>query len=107
MARKGERVWYEWALESLDEHGDIIDVDHTTSASAALAWLRLQREEDEPAQVALTRRLESDTEGLQQRSYAYVEEDSLELAPDFDCGAHVPKYLREAWASAVTTTEEA
>jgi hypothetical protein len=76
---------YEWLLESIDEHGDVDEVDGHDSREAALAAAK-------PADsVALVRHVfDTRDEGQIGRGYAYI--DSAGSLPEyFDDGSKVPK----------------
>lgn len=79
------QVSYEWAIETVDEHDDIIDVDHADT----LAEARHRLDSNQRQQIALVRDTGSDLEGLCDRQWAYLENGKLPEA--FDGGAKIPK----------------
>jgi hypothetical protein len=97
--KKGERVFYEWALEMVDEHGDIIDADFATNTGYASAWRKESPVDCVRHDVALVRRVGSDADGEQERGYAYVRPDGT-LPDRFTCGAKVPQSWRDEWTAA-------
>lgn len=74
-------VKYEWDVETVDDHGDVLDHDHDASLSALL-----HRHHDigNGEQLALVRDVGDDIEGLLDRTWAYVEEGELD---EFFCTA--------------------
>lgn len=81
------KVEYEWAIEPVDEHGDIIEVIHAGTYARALIDAALARETDYSwhdgalarVDIALTRCASRDWEayGLEERQYAYLENGKL------------------------------
>lgn len=90
---KGEMVYYEWAVEERDEHGDAIDVSHyetyKAAADSAAQWL-----DGKAYDIVLVYNMGCDSEGILERSWAYV--DGGKLAETFENGRNVPKrFLKE------------
>jgi hypothetical protein len=96
---------YEWIVEEIDEHGDIVDTSAWDTAADALAQadlLRLSVPSGWSVDVGLTRNVGNDDEGLTGRSWAYLDaEERLPAAfTDGDADAPVPqRYVRELAAA--------
>ena len=95
-----KEIVYEWAIEHVDENGDIQDLDHHDDFMSA--WV-------EPVthfgkNIALSRNKGNEEDGLCERGYAYIKNKSLE---QYFCSGHkVPeKFLQEV--KKVFDTEEA
>lgn len=85
-------VKYEWDVETVDDHGDVLDHDHDASLSALL-----HRHHDigNGEQLALVRDVWRDDGELIDRSWAYAENGKL---PDTFSGgetAKVPKRFHD------------
>jgi hypothetical protein len=96
---------YEWVIEIVDEHNDIVQVNHADAYARAKRWAAEYAPELKPGErieIGLVRDRGDEVEGLTDRQWAYVEDGSLE--PTFDGGARVPERFRqevfreEAWA---------
>lgn len=88
-------IRYEWVIETIDEHEDIIDVDHANIFAQANKKADLSRAEGKTIEVALVRdRINDVDEDLDDRQWAYLKDGKL---PErFDGGAAVPKkYAQE------------
>ena len=84
-------VTYEWDVETVDEYGGVQEHDHSNKYPSR----KLNHDE----LIVLVRDLHSDDEGLQDRQWAYVEDN---LLPDeFDGGAKVPKRFHVELAKAL------
>ena len=75
---------YEWCIETVDEHDDIIDLDFSDKLSAFKP-----SEIDTTHRLALLCNVGTDDDGLLDRQYAYSLEGVLPYA--FDGGTTVPK----------------
>lgn len=90
------RINYEWAVESVDEHGDIFDVCHWDTRAEAERWAQdVQPVRDgEHNRIVLVRDaveyVDGDEDGLVDRQWAYLDENG-DLPEEFDGGARVPK----------------
>jgi hypothetical protein len=73
---------YEWVAETQDEHGDIIDCRH----NECLKKLKPKHYEV----IGLVKDIGNDSEGLQDRTWAYIDE-SGKLPTEFEDGTLVPK----------------
>jgi len=63
---------YEWVIEDIDEHGDIVDVDHRDTRAEAEASIKgLPGRHD----IGLTRDVFDEVDGLVDRSWAYIQAD--------------------------------
>ena len=87
---------YEWVVEHIDEHGDIVDVFHGDKLAAVLPWVG-EAPSGCRSDIGLVRD-EVDSRGKLYRSWAYVDADGL--AEEFDNGRRVPKRFLAEWASA-------
>lgn len=77
-------IYYEWDIETVDEHGDIIDHDFIDAP-------RLPAKENE--RLVLVFNKGDDNEGLLDRSWAYVIDGKL--PEEFENGRRVPKRFHE------------
>lgn len=104
----GERFFYEWVIEDVDEHDDIINVDHADTYAQA------QRSAALPLSDGIVRRdvglvynLVNEIEKTTlERAWAYIEDGKLPAT--FDNGRAVPKRFRKEVSPqemAVTTTK--
>jgi hypothetical protein len=75
-----DKLTYEWAIETLDSNGDIYDVDHSETFPTDIP---------ENADVALTRIIGNDQDGIKHRQYAYLADGKL--PETFENGVRVPK----------------
>jgi hypothetical protein len=89
-------TFYEWVVEHVDEHGDIVDVFHGDKLAAVLPWVGAAPSGFR-ADIGLVRDQLDRNDNLD-RSWAYVDEDGL--AEEFDNGRRVPKRFLAEWASA-------
>lgn len=83
------KVAYEWVFDELDEDGDIIDSDGVMTLNER-PNLRI----GDGLMLALTRNVGNDIDGLIDRSYAYVDEETMALPAEFDNGYSVPQRYR-------------
>lgn len=92
MSEYKKFLCYEWCLETVNEDGDIIDLEF---ADKLIDFPRGR----EGRRLALVRSVGDDDEGLIDREYAYPKGDAL---PDcFDGGTCIPKRFRaelKRWA---------
>jgi hypothetical protein len=79
-------VAYEWTVEGIDEHGDITDSDFFATAAEALAVLPRWMEEWHEARVGLVRSVGNDTDGVTDRTWAYVTGAALPERFETACG---------------------
>ncbi len=87
-------IGYDWIVETVDEHGDIVDADVSTKLVDALFAMRFPLPENQHYELGLVRDRGSFSKGLVDRQWAYVENGVLPSV--FDEGAKVPKkYLSE------------
>lgn len=106
------KVYYEWVVELVDEHGDIHDTAAWDSAMDALDWmLYAQKSIDEGfyqgmaitkkfhLDMAITYNLDDECEGLIDQAHAYVVEGKV--PQHFDNGRKIPKKLMNEYAKAV------
>jgi hypothetical protein len=96
-------VSYEWKLEMVDIHGDIVDVDHSDSLQEAVNLINkgwYLNDGVVKVEIVLTRWWQADEDDWfdTDRSYAYVtrtDDDGFIIQDHFDCGTKVPnKYKR-------------
>ena len=84
------RVYYEWVLEELDQHEEIVDLRFADS----LADLLKEADGIPKHDLALVRNTYTEIDGITDRQYAYLAEGKL---TEMEGGAHIPKrYLEEA-----------
>ncbi len=83
-------IRYEWAVETVDEYGDALDVNHfDADQPKALEKALAEASSIKLVEVALVRDLIDDIdEDLKDRRYAYLENGIL--PPRFEGGAVVP-----------------
>ena len=81
---------YEWALETLDDDGDIVDVDHFDTLHELVRYAS----DLEGKRVALVKHTNLEYRDGEEidRTYAYVEDGELEA--EFADGSTVPKARR-------------
>lgn len=97
------RVEYEWAIEEIDGHGDILEVYRWGSPEEALdCWRQLISSTENGLDFALVRceRDAGDFDDLVEASYAYFS-PILEDLPNEVEGHRVPAYIRRAWEKAL------
>jgi hypothetical protein len=63
---------YEWVIEAIDEHGDIVDVDHRESRAEAEASIAGATGRHD---IGLTRDVFDEVDGLIDRTWAYLQPD--------------------------------
>lgn len=114
---------YEWVIETCtaDEHEDIEDLHHVDRLMHledqhlfdAIDKKRFHDERFDPPngmtmfnRIALCRDVGCQAEGIEDRQYAYVNEDG-ELPETFDEGAKIPKRFREELAKIMQRKKEA
>jgi hypothetical protein len=88
------QVGYEWVVEDIDEHDDIIDTNAWDTPEEALkqyAWPL--RDDAVRRDICLTRNAGNNEEGLQDRQWAYFYEKDgrWHLPTAFDGGKLVPQ----------------
>lgn len=79
-----DKTSYEWAVECLDEHGDIFDVDHADTFAEAMARKAMKEPDVAKVEIALTRIVGNDDDGIIGRGYSYYRDGRLE--PSFSDG---------------------
>jgi len=82
-------TYYEWTVEELDEHGDIIDCyfyDRITEIPRH--WL-----DNELMDIGLVWRTGNEDDGETDRAYAYIDRGTMTLSRMFDNGKKVPSRL--------------
>jgi hypothetical protein len=88
---KGETVAYEWVIEPTDDNGDILESLHADTYREAI---QVAAQCDYPDQhrvdIGLVRDQGSDSEGIEDRQWAYMTEDG-KLPECFDGGSKVPQ----------------
>jgi hypothetical protein len=82
---------YEWDLETVDKNGDIQDHHHS---GTCFDLVKYPMEENQ--RLVLVRDRYSDDEGLQDRQWAYVENNKLPV--EFDGGFKVPQRFHKELA---------
>lgn len=88
MAYKGQQTYYEWTVEVENEDGDIVDSYFFDTLAEAVNF--------GSGALGLVRNVGSDSEGVEDRQWAYPVDDKL---PDFfDGGAKVPSRFAEEWS---------
>ena len=105
------KVFYEWVIEQVDEHGDIYDVDHRATFAEAKEWRRLRLDDLESQRereffnldqlylpegtvdVASRRSVGNELDGLHYWGYAYVDFENLTIEPEYCSGDRVPKHV--------------
>ena len=93
MAYKGEQTYYEWGAEQTDEHSDIIDCTFVNEGELA----KLNPFLADGWELVLVRNVGSDSEGIEDRQWAYPVDGKL---PEFfDGGAKVPARFVKEWAT--------
>jgi hypothetical protein len=85
-------VAYEWIVEEVDAHGDIIDTSAFPTAAQALGYARHAPGAGWHWEIGLTRNVGDDDVGLQDRQWAYISEGKLPT--HFDGGASIPHRFR-------------
>ena len=83
------RTHYDWCCEELADGGEDADIEelyHVDTYAEAVDRMG----DFKFARVSLTRDRGSEAEGLQDRQFAYVEDDGT-LPEEFDGGAKIPK----------------
>lgn len=94
MTYANSRTTYEWTLEYIDEHGDIIDADFDTKLADLIKGQRYKEGEDFGGEVVrridigLVRDYGNDEDGLIDRQHAYIKDGAFPVK--FDGGAAVP-----------------
>jgi len=87
-------VYYEWAVEWLDEWGDIVDVTHFTRLAEAVehhdAWMAVRGKN--MAICLVYNRVSDFDQNVEDRQWAYLENGLLPEA--FDGGGKIPKRFR-------------
>lgn len=96
-------IGYEWIVEEVEETGvenevDVIDVNHWDTYRQAVQRADMLRAEGKQVQIGLTRDSGDETDGLQDRQWAYLEDGRL--PPQFDGGARVPQRFHAEVANA-------
>ena len=87
-------VGYEWVIEAVDEYGDIQSITHADILSKAFEYKDFFHTEGwERVEIGLVRDVGDDIDGLQNRQWAYLEDDKLPAT--FDGGAKIPKRFLE------------
>ena len=76
---RGNEISYEWTLEDLDEHGDIVDNDFDDSLSALVARndATILNGDNPRRHLGLVRKIGNDEEGVLESAWAYVSENGL------------------------------
>jgi hypothetical protein len=90
------KIEYEWVIETIDiESGDIMECDYFESLSQ-INWKNYSPMKsfmnDTTYQLALCKNIYHDIRGLQDRQYAYMNED--ELPESFEDGTAIPKRFK-------------
>ena len=89
------KVFYEWVIEQVDDHGDIQDVSHWDSFAQAMtardSWLTT--EGCDCVEVASIRGVGDEDNGLHYRGYAYVNLDDMTIESHYCCGSKVPQHI--------------
>jgi hypothetical protein len=97
-------VSYEWIVEQVDEHGDIVDTDAHTKAADALAAADRWEAQQPPGHsiaIGLTRNTGDADSGLTGRSWAYITDGKLaERFTQGDADGIVPKRYHDELARA-------
>ena len=86
-------VYYEWAIEHTDQHGDIIDIDHADKLTEFGSMQAQDNVKDTKPVLTLIRHIGNDDEGELDRTYAYPIQ--TRLPPEFEDGKKIPKRFRE------------
>ena len=87
-----KHVAYEWAVETVDEYGDVVDVNHSdTYAEAVADAKRTPLEAGEHIEIALKRVVWSEAEGREDIQYGYLDEGMLPERFDEGSGKKVPE----------------
>lgn len=84
---------YEWVVESIDEHGDVQDLDFWDTYAEARRAAAGPGPGIARVEVGLVRSVWRDDGELLRRGYAYLDEGELPEA--FDDGARVPQRFRK------------
>lgn len=88
------RTVYEWVVDEVDEHGDVVDVNgHDTAASALAAAKQPAVAPAVRLEVGLARNVYNVDGDLLDRQWAYLEAGALPT--EFDGGAKVPARFRQ------------
>lgn len=69
------KVKYEWDVEELDEHGDIINHNHTESYEEAVGWAKSLKAEGVRVELALVRDIVEEDGNVVSRSWTYADEE--------------------------------
>lgn len=72
------KVHYEWDVETMDEHGDVLDHFHCDTAEKALDELD-EATAQEPRQLVLVRDEGNEEDGITNRTWAYVKDGQLPI----------------------------
>ena len=83
-------LFYEWAIEQVDEHGDINSVDHADTYAQAVERMKDAPDAGHHYELALTRCEGNDADGLKDRVYAYMVDGKLPECFE-DSGFKVPQ----------------
>jgi hypothetical protein len=85
-------VHYEWVVEELDDHDDIIECHYWDTPSEAAKLRDELQAEGKRVDFGVCRRVGDNIDGEVDRQYAYL---TVEGWPDaFEYGAAIPKYIR-------------
>lgn len=93
------KVFYEWVVEEVDQHGDIQDVSHWDTFEEAVSvrdqWLstHLWQWGHEHVEIASIRGVGDEDNGLHYRGYAYVNLDNMTIESHYCCGSKVPQHI--------------
>lgn len=84
-------ISYEWTVECIGEHGDIVDLDFYDDPDAMLEAVVKSLEVHTRVDFGLIKYIGIEGEGVVERGYAYVTDGNLPT--EFDNGHKVPAYL--------------
>ena len=89
---------YEWTLEPIDEHGDIIDADFSETLTPLKQWgdAAALNPEATRQDLGLVRTVGNDDEGVVERTWAYGTADGLPA--EFEDGHTVPQRFFKEFA---------
>lgn len=93
------KTFYEWVSEEVDEFGDIQDCNYCDTYKEAAAWKR-ELPSGWSYEIALVWNTRTESEGLQDREYAYI--DAGKLPSAFEGGKKIPKRYHDELAKGLS-----
>lgn len=97
------KTTYEWVMEPIDEHGDIIDPMYWGELQeAVLESLNYEHLDCLRREIALVQNIGNDETGLQERNYFYIKDGKLQPSED---GCMAPKRFQDLVAKVYRETK--